>query len=450
MTQFTLGTSLSVVQAIQHCADRGLRLAYRSDICVMGNEAKGWLRIHNGNAYGGDHWTPVLDGDGVPTRNTDGESWVQVGDVNRLCMNHRVKHGSDPGWGGDGNHATHKGPWIWCVPTPKFKRYRLGNGVGLNQAKDYCWARNLRLAAAEEICSGDTNRASKGKTAGSLQVNLGKFFTGDRWTPVIDGDGDGRNYHNENGNGFGWVQIGNKHKDRQCKSHKVALGTWKNANGHLSHSSWGNEGSVQSDKSPYIWCVPRGTLIKFDIGKRFGRLQAIRYCRHRNLRLAFQHDLCTGWTPRVNQGNRYIDQGDFWTPVLDGGETGGDNEERGWVQMGDNRVCRNHGQSHPATQGHVTWGAPTDADLSHKGPFMWCVRDQHELPDEKFARYTVGKSMGRKEAIKYCAKKRQRLAYQAEINLTPPNPAMTLRVHNGERFQLTRPSPADMWVATLY
>ena len=70
------------------------------------------LLVNDGEAYGGDKWIPVLDGD--PTNDNDGTGWVQLGDQNRLGKNHKEAHHHDCGWGGE-QHGGHKGPFIFCV-----------------------------------------------------------------------------------------------------------------------------------------------------------------------------------------------------------------------------------------------------------------------------------------------------------------------------------------------
>merc|ERR1719456_270148 len=69
--------------------------------------------VNDGEAYGGDKWIPVLDGD--PTNDNDGTGWVQLGDKNRLGKNHKEAHHHDCSWGGQTHHMGHKGPFIFCV-----------------------------------------------------------------------------------------------------------------------------------------------------------------------------------------------------------------------------------------------------------------------------------------------------------------------------------------------
>ena len=115
LEQIYVGHHISRTKAQKLCEERGGRLAYRRELVDEGTKAGNGtmrLRVNDGNAYGGEKWIPVLDGD--PSNNNLGEGWVQVGDNNRLGKNHREAHGGDCGWGDEGNGGGHKGPWIWC------------------------------------------------------------------------------------------------------------------------------------------------------------------------------------------------------------------------------------------------------------------------------------------------------------------------------------------------
>ena len=122
LQQFELGTYFSRSEAIQHCGKQGIRLAYRHELLDGGTK----LRVNGGKPFGGDHWTPVLDGD--PKNDNAGDGWVQVGDVQvgdwkQLGKNHKETHKGDCTWGGKQQHIN-KGPWIWCQPPPTFHASR--------------------------------------------------------------------------------------------------------------------------------------------------------------------------------------------------------------------------------------------------------------------------------------------------------------------------------------
>ena len=110
MERIDVGHKFSRTSAQKLCEERGGRLAYRRDLV---DEKTMKLLVNDGKAYGGDKWTPVLDGD--PEKDNEGIGWVQVGDKGRLGKNHKEAHHGDCGWGGEDSSPGYKGPWVWCV-----------------------------------------------------------------------------------------------------------------------------------------------------------------------------------------------------------------------------------------------------------------------------------------------------------------------------------------------
>ena len=105
LVKIDVGHRFSRESAKKLCEERGGRLAYRREIVdekTLGATPK--LRVNGGKAFGGNKWTPVLDGD--PNRATEGIGWVQIGDPKRLGKNHREANQSDCAWGGQGHHLS--------------------------------------------------------------------------------------------------------------------------------------------------------------------------------------------------------------------------------------------------------------------------------------------------------------------------------------------------------
>ena len=112
-------------------------------------------------------------------------------------------------------------------------RFDLGKAFSRSDAIQFCKQRGSRLAYHEEI----------GKP-GKINVNGGKAFSGDVWTPTLDGNPDKDN------EGVGWVQVGDP--NRLGRSHKQA---------HGGDPNWG--GKVErSFKGPWVWCACSGRCLR--------------------------------------------------------------------------------------------------------------------------------------------------------------------------------------------
>ena len=180
LVKIDVGHRFSRKSAMKLCEERGGRLAYRREVVdekSLGATPK--LRVNGGKAFGGNKWTPVLDGD--PNRATEGIGWVQIGDPKRLGKNHREVHQSDCAWGGQGHHMGHKGPWIWCVKEgphgPFLVKINVGHSFTRTSAQQLCRERGGRLAYRRELVDEATLMPQ-------LLVNDGKAFGGDKRAPV--------------------------------------------------------------------------------------------------------------------------------------------------------------------------------------------------------------------------------------------------------------------------
>ena len=138
-----MGThAYSPQMAADRCKEAGGQLCERRDLVnTFAKDPHKCLLINGGNALGGDKWVPVTDASLDPN---SGQSWVQLGDRNRLGKLHSEAHGPTVGWGGHDNGGGHKSRQVYCKKVPTL-------------AADSVTFRglNFRRGAAASCCAAD-------------------------------------------------------------------------------------------------------------------------------------------------------------------------------------------------------------------------------------------------------------------------------------------------------